>query len=341
MLESDLPERVAQCLARHQVGDQSVAVALSGGIDSMVLLDALAPLKAKNASRRLALTAIHVNHGISANADAWTGFCHAQCAQRGVPLTVAVVEVDRNSGAGLEAAARAARYAALMQSGAAFVLAAQHQDDQAETVLHQMLRGTGLNGLAGMGESRPLRAGQTLLRPLLTSSRAEIEAYATRHKLEWIEDESNLDTAFTRNFIRHELLPLIATRFPHYAESLSRTAQHAAESAELLAALAVVDLGCDDNPGRREVRADILDALPRARQVNALYHWLRWQKVSPPSKLQLADWAAQLFRPAAAGKAQQAGGHGFLIRRRQNRLSLHPAAGPAEQGGQGHAQSDN
>jgi len=260
MLEPDLPERVAQCLARHQVGDQSVAVALSGGIDSMVLLDALAPLKAKNASRRLALTAIHVNHGISANADAWTGFCHAQCAQRGVPLMVAVVEVDRNSGAGLEAAARAARYAALMQSGAAFVLAAQHQDDQAETVLHQMLRGTGLNGLAGMGESRPLRAGQTLLRPLLTSSRAEIEAYATRHKLEWIEDESNLDTAFTRNFIRHELLPLIATRFPHYAESLSRTAQHAAESAELLAALAAVDLGCDDNPDRREVRADILAA---------------------------------------------------------------------------------
>src|SRR5258706_4654767 len=271
MLESDLPERVAQCLARHQVGDQSVAVALSGGIDSMVLLDALAPLKAKNASRRLALTAIHVNHGISANADAWTGFCHAQCAQRGVPLTVAVVEVDRNSGAGLEAAARAARYAALMQSGAAFVLAAQHQDDQAETVLHQMLRGTGLNGLAGMGESRPLRAGQTLLRPLLTSSRAEIEAYATRHKLEWIEDESNLDTAFTRNFIRHQLLPLIPTPFPHDPESLSRTAQHAAESAELLAALAVVDLECDDNPGRREVRADIPDSLARARHVNSLF----------------------------------------------------------------------
>ncbi len=324
MRESNLPEQVAQFLTRHQVGSRTLVVALSGGIDSMVLLDVLAAARTANA----ALKAIHVNHGISPNANAWADFCRIQCAERGISLTVVAVDVNRQSGVGLEAAARDARYAALMSSDAAFVLSAQHQDDQAETVLHQMLRGTGLNGLAGMGESRQLRAGQVLLRPLLNVSRAEIDAYAAAHQLEWIEDESNLDTAFTRNFIRHDLLPAIRTRFPHYAESLSRTAQHAAESAELLEALAALDLGwngCD-------AHADTLDALPLPRQVNALYHWLRWLKVSPPSRLQLEDWAAQLFRAPPADKPQQAGGHDFVIRRKQNGLLLMRRG---ESGGQG------
>ena len=322
MPESTLPQHVAQFLQRNQAPHQSLAVALSGGIDSMVLLDVLVALKGANAltlpGSSLSLTAIHINHRISPNAGVWAEFCREQCAQRGIPLTVTIVDVDRNSGAGLEAAAREARYAALMRSAAAFIVSAQHQDDQAETVLHQMLRGTGLNGLAGMGERRPLRAGQILLRPLLDVSRSEIESYAAQHKLAWIEDESNADTVFTRNFIRHDLLPLIESRFPHYVESLARTARHAAESAELLEALARLDLGWNGS----ETRADGLDNLPLSRQVNALYHWLRWQKVLPPSQLQLNDWAAQLFRAPPAGKAHQAGGHDFVIRRRQNALHL-------------------
>lgn len=320
MSEFDLPQRVANFLQRHQLAGQTVAVALSGGIDSIVLLDILARVDAGNISQGRALQAIHVHHGISANADVWAEFCRSQCALRGIPLTVTVVNVDRQAGIGLEAAAREARYGALMQSGAAFIASAQHQDDQAETVLHQMLRGTGLNGMAGMGELRELRPGQALLRPLLDVSRTEIEAYAALHQLQWIEDDSNDNTVFTRNFIRHELLPVISRRFPQYAASLSRAARHAAESAEMLESLAVLDLQWNGI----DARADALDTLPLSRQVNALYHWLRWQKAAAPSRLQLADWAMQLFRAPPAGKAQQAGGHIFVIRRKQNRLMLLP-----------------
>ena len=320
MSESDLPQRVANFLQRHQLAGQTVAVALSGGIDSIVLLDVLANFDAGSISQGRALQAIHVHHGISANADVWAEFCRSQCALRGIPLTVTAVNVDRQAGIGLEAAAREARYGALMQSGAAFIASAQHQDDQAETVLHQMLRGTGLNGMAGMGELRELRPGQALLRPLLDVSRTEIEAYAALHQLQWIEDDSNDNTVFTRNFIRHELLPVIGRRFPQYAASLSRAARHAAESAEMLESLAVLDLQWNGI----DARADALDTLPLPRQINALYHWLRWQKVAAPSRLQLADWAMQLFRAPPAGKAQQAGGHIFVIRRKQNRLMLLP-----------------
>lgn len=288
-----------------------VAVALSGGVDSMVLLDIAAKTSAN-------VEAIHVNHGISPNAHAWADFCREECKRLGVPLTVKVVDIDRSSGTGLEAAARHARYEALKKSSAAFVLTAQHLDDQAETVLHQMLRGTGLAGLAGMGEARTLREGQTLLRPLLNASRADIETYAVAHQLKWIEDESNADTAYTRNFIRHQVTPVIAKRFPHYADSLARISRHAHEASELTEALAKIDLRWNGT----DAFAEGLDTLDRTRQINALYHWLRWQKVDPPSHAQLEEWAAQLFRAHPEGKPHQAGGHGFVIRRTRNRLTI-------------------
>ncbi len=280
----------------------------------MVLLDILSK---RNPAPSLPFQAIHINHGISKNANAWAKFCADECAKRGVPITVEVVNVDRQSGLGLEAAAREARYAALMKSDAEVVLTAQHQTDQAETVLHQMLRGTGLQGLAGMGEARELWLGQMLLRPLLNVSREAIEKYAQENKLQWIEDESNDDTAYTRNFIRHEIVPLIAERFPHYAASLERIARHAHESAELNEALAKIDLKWDGE----DAFADELDALPLPRQINALYYWLRWQKVAPPSRDQLEAWASQLFRAPPEGKPHLAGGHDYVIRRRRNVLT--------------------
>ena len=184
--------------------------------------------------------------------------------------------------------------------------------------MHQMLRGTGLAGLAGMGEARELKAGQTLLRPLLRVSRAAIESYAKKHNLRWVEDDSNLDTAYTRNFIRHDVMPVIAQRFPHYAESLARTAQHAHEAAELNEALATIDLKWDGTTAF----AETLDSLSLTRQINALYYWLRWQQATPPSRLQLERWAGQLFRAAPEGKPQLAGGHDFVIRRRRHILTL-------------------
>ena len=325
-VETVLENHVAEFLARHQAIAQSnaprMAVALSGGIDSMVLLDILYRLHSRNPAPSLEphfiLSAIHINHGISPNANNWAEFCQAECAQRHIPIAVEVVTVDRNSGAGLEAAAREARYAALIKTDAAIILAAQHQDDQAETVLHQMLRGTGLNGLAAMGEARALSAAQILLRPLLAIRRETIEAYATARALNWIEDESNTDTAYTRNFIRHELVPAIAQRFPQYADALARTAQHAAESATLNEALARIDL----NWNGIEAFADVLDTQPRSRQVNALYYWLRWQNINSASRAQLESWAAQLFRAAPDSKPHQAGGHDFVIRRQHDRLIL-------------------
>lgn len=296
----------------------------------MVLLDvlskrAISPPKGglpRSPAPSLPFQAIHINHGISKNANNWAQFCMDECAKRGVPITVEVVSVDRESGTGLEAAAREARYGALMKSDAEFILTAQHQTDQAETVLHQMLRGTGLQGLAGMGEARELRSGQMLLRPLLNVSREDIEKYAKEKKLKWIEDESNDDTTYTRNFIRHEIVPVIAQRFPNYAASLERIARHAYESAELNEALAKIDLKLHGE----EAFADALDALPLPRQINALYHWLRWQKVAPPSRDQLEAWAAQLFRAPPESKPHLAGGHDYLIRRRRNLLTCEKKA---------------
>ena len=306
---------VNECFQRHRVAGARVCVALSGGVDSVVLLHAAADLRA---AFDLKLSACHVHHGLSPNANDWVRFCNKLCQSLDIPLDVARVKVDRAAGIGLEAAARETRYAALLQQDAAFFLLAQHQDDQAETVLHQLLRGTGLNGLAGMGEMRVLADGKTLLRPLLGVRRSMIEAYAVAQNLSWVEDESNLDTTLTRNFLRHEILPKIATRFPQYNESLSRMAQHAVECNIMLEDLAAIDLAWHEGVAH----AEVLDRLPMPRQVNALYHWLRWQIASPPSREQLEEWARQLFRAAPDSRPHLAGGHDFLIRRRKNVLSL-------------------
>jgi tRNA(Ile)-lysidine synthase len=198
-----------------------VAVALSGGVDSTVLLHLLSQNPA------LSLSAIHVHHGLSPNADAWTLFCRKLCEQLNVPLAVKRVSV-RRAGQGLEAAARDARYKVFGAAKAACIALAHNLDDQAETVLMNLLRGAGPRGASGM----PLRArfgGKTLWRPLIGTSRAEIEAYARRHGLEWVEDESNADESLTRNFIRRRVGPLLEEKFPQWKESLARAARHMAQ----------------------------------------------------------------------------------------------------------------
>jgi tRNA(Ile)-lysidine synthase len=313
---------------RDLISDGCVTIALSGGVDSMVLLDAahqyaraLSSQNAPNSPPALAFQALHVHHGLSPNADAWANFCQTECDKRNIPLKIIRVAIDRNNteGQGLEGAARAARYRAFAEHGSSVILAAQHQDDQAETVLHQLLRGTGLNGLSGMGEARTLQGGeasQTLLRPFLNVSRADIEAYAREHHIAHIHDESNDDTAYTRNFIRHDVMPTLLQRFPHARESLARAARHASEAATLNEALAKIDLRWD---GKRAF-ADALDSLDITRQTNALYYFLRWHDVPPPSGAQLIECARQLFRESPTDKPHQAGGHDFVIRRRRGEL---------------------
>ena len=195
---------------------QRIAVALSGGIDSVTLLHFL--------KSRSPVTAIHVHHGLSPNADAWAAFCRRLCKRLGVPLVVRKVKVEKR-GEGLEAAARRARYEAFRKVRAPVIALAHNLDDQAETVLMNLLRGAGPRGAAGMPK-KGLLGKKTLLRPLLGVSRKEIHAYAREHALEWIEDESNADEALTRNFIRRSVGPLLEEKFPGWKRSLVRAARH-------------------------------------------------------------------------------------------------------------------
>ena len=196
-----------------------IAVGLSGGVDSVVLLHQL-----KNEAAGVRLRAIHVHHGLSPNADAWTAFCRKLCKRLQVPLAVEYVSVKKKS-KGLEAAAREARYAAFRHARADIIALAHNLDDQAETVLMNLLRGAGVRGASGMPEHARF-GDKTIWRPFLALSRKKIEAYARKHKLDWIEDESNANEALTRNFIRHSVGPLIERKFPQWKESLARAAKH-------------------------------------------------------------------------------------------------------------------
>jgi tRNA(Ile)-lysidine synthase len=198
-----------------------LAVGLSGGIDSVVLLHLLRALQRQYGYR---LSAVHVNHGLSPNADDWEEFCRVFCRDLGVSFKSFKVKV-RKKRKGLEAAARDARREALSKLSVDAIALAHHLDDQAETVLLNLLRGAGIEGASGMAAKSRL-GSKLLLRPLLHVSRKEIAAYAAEHRLGWIEDESNRNTALTRNFLRHEVGPLLATRFPRWRESLARAARN-------------------------------------------------------------------------------------------------------------------
>jgi len=163
---------------------------------------------------------VHVHHGLSPNADAWAQFCRKLCRQWKVPLTIRRVRVA-TAGEGPEAAARAARYGVFKKSPLDVVFLAHHLDDQAETVLMNLLRGAGVAGARGMPAAGRI-GGKRLLRPLLGVSRDDILAYAGAHRLQWVDDESNADEALTRNFVRRRLAPLIATRFPRWRQSRPR-----------------------------------------------------------------------------------------------------------------------
>ena len=198
-----------------------VAVGLSGGVDSVVLLDLLRRLAPR---RGLRLEAVHVHHGLSPHADDWARFCRSLCRQWGVPLAVRRVQVQKR-GRGLEAAARAARHAVFARHPAAVIALAHQLDDQAETVLLNLLRGAGVRGASAMPVAGRL-AGKIVLRPLLAVPRSEVLVHARSRGLRWIEDESNRDAALTRNFLRLQVAPLLETRFPRWREALARAARH-------------------------------------------------------------------------------------------------------------------
>ncbi len=265
-------------------------IAFSGGLDSTVLLHLLATLAKTDTLPPLG--AIHVHHGLQAAADAWPAHCRAVCDALGVPLQVIRVQVQ--PGASLERAARDARYQAFAEviGAGELLITGQHREDQAETLLFRLLRGAGVRGLAAMPVQRPL-AGGYLARPLLDVSRAELEAYAEEHQLEWIEDPSNADSRFSRNYLRHRVLPTLTERWPQAVSSLARTAEHLSEAQGLLDELAVMDLQAADQPSPfpwlrlPSLTLAPLRELSDARQRNALRHWL-----TPLTRLPDSDhWA--------------------------------------------------
>ena len=276
--------------------DVPLCVALSGGVDSTALLAALAAIRPKLARLR----ALHVDHGLRPASKEWAQHCRSLARRLHVPLKVLTTKVELPRGESLEAAAREARYrllASVLQPGEA-LLTAHHGDDQLETVLLQLFRGSGLPGLAGMPAVAPFAKGW-LVRPLLSRSREELEAWVREHDFAWVDDDSNADTHLDRNYLRRRVLPLIRERWPGSATAVARSARHAAEAQTLLDALALADV--DRSRYGESLSVKTLRTLPPGRRRNALRFWITRAGHLAPDTRRLEEIAGPLLsaRPDA------------------------------------------
>ncbi|HEU0233519.1 MAG TPA: tRNA lysidine(34) synthetase TilS [Gallionella sp.] len=350
-----LTDRIAARLAPLLSAHSSILIGLSGGVDSVVLLHLLHQLAPRFSWQ---LSALHVHHGISPNADAWADFCAGLCAQHAIPLHIEHVDIAPLRKHGIEAAARKLRHAAFARQACDFIALAHHADDQAETLLLQLLRGSGVRGASAMPvlsqvegpllaeckssgiefspvrpdpstmlrtkgivegctaaksklastgsartESKNVCAG-SIVRPLLHCSRQEILDYAAAENLQWIEDESNTDDSYPRNFLRHRLLPLLGQKFPAYRDTLTRSAQHFAEAGVLLDDLAQLDApdlfpspsggGARGEGGELRLEVSRLQSLSQPRAKNLLRYFLHSIGAPMPQTVQLDDMLHQL-----------------------------------------------
>ena len=238
-IEDFLVQKVGTFLERHVEFPTDITVGLSGGKDSVALLHTLMEL------RRLypfQLSAVHINHQIHSDANQWEAFCSNLCLQWNIPFYAEQVYVERKSLLGLEGAAREARYGIFNKIKTPYLALAHHQKDQIETVLFRLLRGGGIKGVTGMHPLRLLNASTQLIRPMLGVSQADITEYAKKNKLKWVEDPSNTDESYTRNFLRHKIWPLLQEKFPHLEKRLERSISHFQEADLLLDELAQLDL---------------------------------------------------------------------------------------------------
>ncbi len=243
-----------------------------------------------------------MHHGLQAVADAWPAHCEEVCAQLGIPFEVLQVEVDRNHIQGIEAAARAARHSALRNLGGEWLALAHHRGDQAETLLHRLTRGSGVQGAAGMRISDMRSGPPGLLRPLLGEPRCELEAWGHANGLVWIEDPSNADTSYSRNFVRHEILAPLNSRFPGAEAALARAAGHFLEASELLSALARIDFNAVIRGTRAHRRA--LLALSDARISNLLRERISAHNWPAPDASQLGEAIRQLHQAPPPWRAR-------------------------------------
>ncbi|MCS6997344.1 MAG: tRNA lysidine(34) synthetase TilS [Casimicrobiaceae bacterium] len=320
-------EPVARAVERWLTGQaarQRIAVAFSGGVDSLVLLHALKAARDRDRPD-LDLSACHIHHGLQPQADAWADHALSLGQAWNVPVVVKRVCVAQPSRRGLEAAAREARYTALAQLDVDCVVLAHHADDQAETVLLQLLRGGTPRALAAMPAVRWVH-GRRFERPLLNVSRDEILAYAARHALEPVFDPANSDSSFARSRLRTTVWPSLRAAFPQVTERLVSAAQQQAEVASLLDALADLDLAACTSSAALSLSA--WRALDPPRRRNALRRWLERHDIPAPPRSTLLDWEWQLTQsrpdrgvvltrhtPDAEFEIRSWRGHAYLLRR--------------------------
>ena len=285
---SVLSTHFSTLIAREQ--PDKLIVGLSGGLDSVVLLHALAQLSRSGELTVPPIEAVYVNHGLSANADDWQQFCAQLCKEFDVTFTAIAIEVTPRARESLEASARERRYEALCdhaKGAKRVVVTAHHQNDQLETLLLQLKRGAGPKGLAGIPAFSEMHC-VPVSRPLLPLSREQILAYAEQHGLRWIEDESNSDESFDRNFLRHSVLPSLLDRWPSFGQTASRSASLCAEQQGLLDEVCDERLkGLCDKPGCISVSG--LNATSPAWQRALLRRWLELNKVAMPGARQLTQ----------------------------------------------------
>lgn len=306
-----------------------IAVALSGGADSV----ALALIAAEHcADAKRPLYFFHIHHGLMTQADAWVAHLRQFSQELKIPLQVRHVHVDLAAGLGIEGAARDARYIALAQlcyeHGVAALLLAHHRQDQAETVLLRLLRGTGVSGLAAM-RADVQRGGMRLLRPWLEVERAELLAVAQAHQKRtgWapVQDPSNTDLAYARGALRSALAPVLNTYWPAWCQTLVRHAKQAGEANEVLAEVAALDLAAlSVNPEDQSFSLLAWRALSAARQALVVRHWLQEQGVAMPGERRLAELLRQLRQLHALGHDRELlWQHGSVaVRCKQGRVVL-------------------
>ncbi len=299
---------------------KSMTVALSGGVDSVVLLHLLYQLQKKY---HFTLKASHVHHGLSKNADKWVKFCEALCATLSIPLDVNFVKLPQKKSLGIEGEARRLRYEKLLQTKTDLVVLAHHEDDQAETFLLQLIRGAGVKGLSSMAH---FDATRRLWRPLLNTSRIDIERYAKQHKLKWIEDESNQNIDFDRNFIRSKVLPILKNKFSHIIKVISRSSSHLAEAQHLLDDLAKIDLKSHlkSNKYKHKLQVKTLNKLSLTRAKNVLRYWLELNDQMMPTKDLLDELLRQVLTAKKDADLKIDLSKAFEIRRYQNEIFIVP-----------------
>ena len=314
---------IEQTILQHLNGRQSLLVAFSGGVDSTVLLQALVNLRQK--SQNLQLRAIYIHHGLSKNADSWAEHCQQQCNVWQIPLIIEKVKLDRAAG-NIEAQAREARYQAIYRhlKSDELLCTAQHLDDQCETFFLALKRGSGPTGLSAM----PFENGQHL-RPLLTISRQEIEQYANQHQLAWIEDESNKDDHYDRNFLRLKVLPTLNQRWPHFSQMVARSAELCQQQEALIYELLSAEFKqIIDNAKQLNIQS-LRDYSDYKRNA-ILRMWFKEQHIGMPSQKQLSlIW--QTVIQAKEDANPQFILHNRQIRRYQNQLYLLPLYQDIEQ----------